>query len=334
MKRILATSLIAVLALSTACGQKKVEDKAEEQGQAAKDEQSGDAATDPNAPKTDVPAQKLTDLYPPAIGVYPLSAPAPGRSLFFGFSSDGTQKFEMIWVYAVAAVPDFDKAVTVPQFTTQAEFDAFMEKWATEFKDRPEMVAALTKLQTEFSFKVDPLFMTDAAVTIPAAALDGQPNYVKITQKFYARRYTTKQAGATTISATANGATLSVPVTVTAYTNASITAGKTRYDTAANAATPGLSGCVGCHGSATAGQDAFLKHSSDYLAYATDAEILAIVKTGTYPDSTLMANAATHKFTFAAVTDEANIVGYLRSFPPSFDKLQGVAAQPAALRLR
>lgn len=330
MKRFLATSLVTILALSTACGQKKVEDKKEEQGQAAKTEAPAKDTGDATADKPAASPQKLTDLYPPSIGVYPLSAPAPGRSLYFGVVPGGTQKFEMIWVYAVAAVPDFSQALEVPNFTTEAEFDAFMEKWAAEFKDRPEMVAALTKLQTEFSFKVDPAFMNDAALAIPAAALEGQPTYVKITQKFYARRYTTKAAGNTTISAMVDGATFTVPVVVTSYTPEQLAAGKTRYDSTTTGA---AGGCVGCHGTPTTSQDAFLKHSSDYLAYAMDAEIINLVKNAVYPDGSPMSNP-NHKFTFAAPADEANIIGYLRSFPPSFDKLQGVAAQPAALRLR
>jgi hypothetical protein len=327
MKRFLATSLVTILALS--CGQKKVEEKTEEQGQAAKTEEKAPAAGDASG-KPAAPAKKLTELYPPSIGVYPLSAPAPGRSLYFGVVPGGTQKFEMIWVYAVAAVPDFSNALELPEFATEAEFDAWMEKWAAEFKENAEMVAALTKLQTEFSFKVDPAFITDAVQNIPDAALAGQPNYVKVTQKFYARRYTMKAAGNTAITAMVDGATFSAPVVITAYTAAQLTAGKTRYD---STATGPAGGCAGCHGTATTTNDAFLKHSSDYLAYGTDAEIIGLVKTAVYPDGTPMSNP-NHKFTFAAPADEANIIGYLRSFPASIDKLTGVAAEPAALRLR
>ncbi|WP_141732956.1 hypothetical protein [Oligoflexus tunisiensis] len=332
MKSILATSLIAMLALSTACSEKKAQDKQEDQGEAAKTEETGENQTGDATGDTPAPAeQKLTDLYPPAIGVYPLSAPDVGRSLYFGFSTDGTEKFEMIWVYAVAAVPDFSQALELPEFASQAEFDAFMEKWAAEFQSRPEMFDALTKLQNEFAFKVDPAFLNDAAVTIPAAATAGQPNYVKITQKFFARRYTTKAVGNTTISATVDGVNFSVPVVITGYTTAGIAAGKLRYD-APVSADAALNGCTSCHGNAASG-DAFAKHSSDYLAYATDAEILNLVKTSTYPDGTQL-NGGTHLFTFATAADETNIVSYLRSFPTSFDKLQPVAEQPAALRLR
>jgi hypothetical protein len=325
--KFLATSLVAILALSTACGEKKVEDKKEEQGQAAKVEEKAPAAGDATVEKPAVPAPKLIELYPPIIDAFPLSDPAPGRSLYFGVVPGGTQKFEMIWVYAVAAIPDFNKGLELPpDFQSQAEFDAFMEKWTAEFKERPEMVAALTKLQTEFSYKVDPAFLTDTAVAIPDAALAGQPNYVKVTQKFYARRYTTVAAGNTTIT----GGGLTVPVVITSYTAQQLADGKARYD---NTATGEAGGCIGCHGTPTTSRDAFLKHSSDYLAYGTDAEITNLFKNAVYPDGTPMSNP-NHKFTFAAATDETNIVAYLRSFPPSFDKLQGVAAQPAALRLR
>jgi cytochrome c553 len=328
MKRFLATSLVTILALS--CGEKKVEEKTEAQGQAAKPAETAPAAGDASGTKPAAPAKKLTELYPPAIGVYPLSAPAPGRSLYFGVVPGGAQTFEMIWVYAVAAVPDFSNALELPEFATEAEFDAWMEKWATEFQANPEMVARLTKLQTEFSFKVDPAFITDAVQNIPAAALAGQPNYVKVTQKFYARRYTMKAAGNTAITATVDGANFSAPVVITAYTAAQLTAGQARYDSTATGA---AGGCISCHGTATATNDAFLKHSSDYLAYGTDAEIIGLVKNAVYPDGTPMSNP-NHKFTFATPADEANIVGYLRSFKPSIDKLTGVAADPAALRLR
>jgi len=330
MKRILATSLVALVALSSACGEKKAQDKVEEQGQAVKTEEKTDVKTGDASKEPAV--QKLIELYPPSIGVYPLSAPAAGRSLYFGFSTDGTQKFEMIWVYAVAAVPNFDNALSVPNFASDAEFIAFMDKWTAEFTARPEMVASLNKLATEFSFKVDPLLFNDAAYAIPKAFTDSMLPYEKATQKYFARRYTTKAAGATTISATVDGATFSVPVTITSYTNAQLTAGKARYDAAASA-DPATAGCVGCHGNATASQDAFLKHSSDYLAYAMDAEVLNIVKNAAYPNGALL-NNGTHKFTFIDAAAESAIIGYLRSFAPSIDKLEGVAAQPAALRLR
>src|SRR6478609_5231478 len=105
MKRVYAISLSLALSLTGACGKKKVEEKDEAQGQTGKSEQTGDATGNTTSSDPAV-AEKLTVLYPPAIGVYPLSAPDPGRSLFFGFSSDGTQSFQMIWLYAVAAVPD------------------------------------------------------------------------------------------------------------------------------------------------------------------------------------------------------------------------------------
>jgi cytochrome c553 len=331
MRKIIALSWVALVALSSACGENKTQDKPEIQGQGAKVEELSNSKTNADAKKEPV-AQKLIDLYPPSIGVYPLSAPAPGRSLYFGFSADGTQKFEMIWVYAVAAVPNFDKALAPPNFATDAEYITFMDKWTAEFTARPEMVASLNKLATEFSFKVDPLLFNDAAYTIPKAFSDSMLPFEKATQKYFARRYTTKAAGATTISALVDGATFSVPVTITNYTNAQLSAGKTRYDAAATG-NPATAGCVGCHGNATTSQDAFLKHSSDYLAYVMDAEVLNIMVNAAYPNGMLLNNGA-HKFTFADAAAESAIIGYLRSFAPSIDKLEGVATQASALRLR
>jgi mono/diheme cytochrome c family protein len=333
MKRFLATSLVAILALTTACGEKKVEEKQETQGQAAKAGEPAKETGDASAEKPAKPAQKLIELYPPFIDAFPISAPDPGRSLYFGFVQGGTQKFEMIWLYAVAAVPDFRKALNVPTFASEAEFTAFMEKWAAEFKERPEMVEALTKKQNEFSFTVDPTYFTDVALAIPPAALEGQPNYVKITQKFYARRLTTKAAGTTSITATIEGQPFSVPVTIASYTAAQMTTGSTRYT---SSATGPAGGCAGCHGNpaAAGGQNAYFKHSSDYLAYGTDAEIGTLIETATYPGGAKMANAATHMFTFATPEEKAAVVAYLRSLPTAFDKVTGVANQPAALRLR
>jgi cytochrome c553 len=329
MKRILATSLIAFLALGTACSEKKAQDKQEEQGSAKSE--TGDNQTGDASGETPAAEKKLVDLYPPVIDVFALSAPDFGRSLYFGYTADGAVKFEMIWIYAIAALPNFDAALELPDFQSQAEFDAFMEKWATEFQSHPDF-ETFTKLQNEFSFKVDPAFLGDAPYPIPAEATAGQPNYVTVTQKFFARRYTTKAAGNTTISASVDGANFSVPVVITGYTAANLAAGKARYETDPNEANASLSGCVGCHGSRESG-DAFAKHSSDYLAYATDAEILNLVKTSTYPNGAQL-NNGTHTFSFATPQDETNIIGYLRSFPTSFDKLQPVAETPAALRLR
>jgi hypothetical protein len=166
MKRVLAMSLCVAFAWTAACGKKKAQDNPPPTAEAAKADQDGDAtpAETDNTPAAN--GKKLTELYPPAIGVYPLSAPDPGRSLFLGFSSDGTQPFQMIWVYAVAAVPDFSQNLQSPDFQSEAEFTAFMEKWAAEFKENAEMVGALNKLATDFSFKVDPAFFAQWSAAV------------------------------------------------------------------------------------------------------------------------------------------------------------------------
>lgn len=313
---------LSLAVLVFACGSKKATDDGKEESTNAP--ASGSDVVKGQPEPAPAPVESLLKTYPAVIGVFPLSAPNPGRSLYLGVSTDGTQPFQFIWVYAVAAVPDF--SFKQPNVASQAEFDAFMNKWAEEFKADQALVAQLNKLATDFAFKFDPAFLTDAALAIPAASTAGQQPYIAITQKFFARRLTAKAAGNTTISAVVEGAQFTVPVTITGYTSAQLSAGKARYDAAQG-------GCVGCHGNATTSQDAFLKHSSDYLAYATDLEIMGLVKTSKYPDGTVLNNGA-HTFTFADAAAEAALVGYLRSFPTSFDKIQGVQNQPAALRLR
>ena len=326
MRKINVVLMLSLFSFSAACNdKKKVEEKEETASQPAVTTgtpKTGDAlppavAVDnkvvPVAPKPSL------ELYPPSIGVFPFSLPDAKRSLYFGFAADGTRPFQMVFGYAVAAVPDFDQAITRPNFKTEAEFDTFMNDWAKQFQANAKYTQALNQLATSFAWVVDPVYFSDVALVLPDSIFAGAPEYVKATQKVFARRFTTKAVGNTTIKGTVDGGTLSIPVVIQAYTNAQMLAGKTRYETA-------TTGCIGCHGNATTNQDAFLKHSSDYLAFVTDLEIMNLVKTSAYPDGSLL-NNGTHKFTFATPADETALVAYLRSFPPSFDKIQaGVGA--------
>lgn len=327
MKRYLAGSLILAMALTAACGKKKAEDKPADAAPAVKVEDKKPADGDAAAEK---PVEKLLTLYPPVYNVEARSAPAEGSSLYFGVSPGTTgRNFDMVWVWIVTAFPDFDGALNPPTFNTEDEANAFMEKWAAEFAALPANVAELDKTATDFKFTVAPAFFTDTAFPIPATATADLPQWVKTTQKIFARRYRTVSAGSTTITGTFKGETLTVPVVISAYTAAQLTAGETRYNIVGTAAT---NGCVDCHKVANAANDAFLKHSSDYLAYATDLAISNIFTTSTYPNGALLLNG-THTKTFDAAGATA-MVGYLRSLPTSLDKIFGVPVDTAAtLRL-
>ena len=317
-------ALLVSLSLTIACGKAKVEEKKSEDTATAdqnsnKSDAANSTAANPASKPAEVtppaaPAPKLLELYPPVFGIFPLTEPEAGKSLYFGFSSDGSQTFQMMWIYAVIASPNFDAAEKLPDLSTEAAQEAFLSKWAAEFAARPDHVASLNKLAAEFSFKVDPNYMNDASATIPASALSSIPVWAQATQKYFARRYTTKAPGTTSITATIDGVAVQYPVTIKAYTTAQLTQGKARYEAPTE-------GCVSCHGSASTNKTAFLKHSSDYLAFASDAEILNIVKNASYPDASLL-NDGAHKWTLASPQVENDLVGYLRSFPPYFDKLQ------------
>ncbi|MCX6131120.1 MAG: hypothetical protein NTX25_18940 [Proteobacteria bacterium] len=321
MKKAISPIFALVFILISGCGKHKTQEGQAESGAANPatfgEEKPKDKPADANAipaePAKPIPKPSL-ELYPPITRVFPYSIPDSGRPLYFGFAADGTRPFQMVWGYAVAVFPDFEHALTEPSFNSEEEFVAFMNDWAKQFQANQKYVDGFNQAASTFAWKVDPNFFNNEAVTLPENLFDGAPAYVKVTQKVFARRFTTKAVGMTAITGSFEGATASIPVQIQAYTNAQLLAGKTRYESPTD-------GCVGCHGSPTTSRDAFLKHSSDYLAFSSDTEILTLIKTATYPDGTRL-NSGTHKFTFATAEEESSIVAYLRSFPPSFDKIQ------------
>lgn len=121
---------------------------------------------------------------------------------------------------------------------------------------------------------------------------------------------TALKAGATTIKALAGGSTISLPLTVTTYTAADITAGTTAYNTTYTCAR------AGCHDAAgpDVGPADIGKH--------TDAQVLAALVSGTNPEGgPISIGAAMHTFTIAAGSAESRgIIGYMRSLPPGIPK--------------
>jgi hypothetical protein len=110
---------------------------------------------------------------------------------------------------------------------------------------------------------------------------------------------------------------LTIPVNVNAYAAAQFTSGKTSYDAT----------CNGCHGNA-ANPSTYLLHASDSLAFMTDAEIKGVFVNSAYPDATPVSNGQHNYSTQIGIeVDQDAVVAYLRSFPATLDKLEGILVQ-------
>jgi mono/diheme cytochrome c family protein len=313
----------------SACGEKKVEETKGQQGTAeatpAADD-DGSILSPPDGAPADTKPRALIDLYPPEFGIFPLSGlPAPGRSLNFGHDASGAKKFELVFLYAVAAVPNFDNATSLPNLATEEAQVKFMTDWAKEFAARPMYVQQLADMEAGFSLTADAAFLTKANVDL-TKILANVPEFVKTTQKIKGNRFTTVAPGTTSIVPTIKGQAqqLTIPVQITSYTTAALTSGQTLY----------TANCASCHNNA-ANPDTYLLHASDSLAFATDAEIQNVIANGLYPNG-VPVNGGMHRFATAIpnVADQAAIVAYLRSFPATFDKIEIILGGQTAPALR
>lgn len=126
---------------------------------------------------------------------------------------------------------------------------------------------------------------------------------------------TTKMAGKTTLKATVDGQTFSVPLTVTQYPPGAQELGNELYQidksSQSTGGTPedvkGL-GCIGCHGIGG------VNHSPSKLGGFDDAALLKTIATGVTPTGD-MANNGNHKFTLDE-TQQTAILSRLRSLTP------------------
>jgi hypothetical protein len=316
-------ALTLVLTSTGACksSSKKVEKdrvETEESIPAGADADADSGSPEPGKEPTSTP-MALIDQYPPEFGVFPLSAlPSQGRTLTLGFDASGANKFDLIFLYAVAAFPNFDQAATRPNLSTAEAQEAFMTKWAKEFQGRPEYVQRLATLDGQFSLNVDAAFLSKSDVDL-SKLLAQAPEFVKLTQTIKGNRFTTKAMGATLITPFMNGQArpLTIPVNVNAYAAAQFTSGKTSYDAT----------CNGCHGNA-ANPSTYLLHASDSLAFMTDAEIKGVFVNSAYPDATPVSNGQHNYSTQIGIeVDQDAVVAYLRSFPATLDKLEGILVQ-------
>jgi alpha-amylase len=116
---------------------------------------------------------------------------------------------------------------------------------------------------------------------------------------------TAVKAGSTSITATAGGKTVTIPLTVNMYTTAQLAAGSTAFTQTYTCAK------AGCHDSG--GPDI----SPSDIGKHTDAQIIAATSMGKNPEGgDISIGASNHSFALATSDDQAGICAYLRALPP------------------
>lgn len=116
----------------------------------------------------------------------------------------------------------------------------------------------------------DPSIATVAPSGPPAGATDPQLSYALVT---------TTKAGETNVTVTGGGITLTSRLVVKDYSDATLAAGKARYD-AGTANDPARVSCASCHAKPDG-----VDHSPLKLAGFDDATILGVIQDATYPPS-------------------------------------------------
>jgi hypothetical protein len=126
---------------------------------------------------------------------------------------------------------------------------------------------------------------------------------------------TTKKAGKTTLKATADGKTYSIPLTITQYAVGARDTGNDLYQEdrssgpGGEASTKAL-GCIGCHGA-----KGTARHSPSEIGGFDDATILKTIATAERPGGKGLANGGNHKYVLDDKEKEA-IMARLRSLEP------------------
>ncbi len=250
--------------------------------------------------------------YPVAYTIVPTLLPPPDAPLYFGLTPGSPKPSQMVFVYLVAAIPNFQAGEELPEFRSQDEFDQFMDSWATEFAKDAANLKKLDELAKNYRWTTDPAFLEDQEVIVSPKLLESEPNYIKLTQRTLARRFIFKASGTTAIKGKNGAEDVEIPLVISEYTEAQRALGAARYSS-------GQNDCVSCHNKmGPFGETPFLKHSPEYLSFYTDAELLNIIKNSSYPSGDLLLNG-NHKFVFASQDEEQGIVAHLRNTPPFFD---------------
>jgi hypothetical protein len=256
------------------------------------------------------------ELYPPVFTIYPLAQPEPGHPYHFGYAADAERPFQTVFAYVVAVEPNFQYGEAAPPVILDpVAYEEFMNDWSVDFQRHPELVQKLQDMAQTFAWQVDAQFIEDKPEVIPARVLDAQAPYMRATQVTLARRFTFKMPGSTVVTGDINGSVLKVPFAIKEYTKAQVDLGKARYEKVDDS-------CVRCHAGPDASRSAYLKHSSDFMAYFTDAQLIEMFKNSTNPDGSPF-QGGFHVNVFTDALEEEGMVAYLRNMLPWFDKAQG-----------
>ncbi len=145
-----------------------------------------------------------------------------------------------------------------------------------------------------------------AATTWVPAELASDPDFQKYPEQFAI--VTSKKPGTTTVTATKGTTKVTVPITISAYTDADFTAGEARYKTG-EPTEPTRIPCSSCH-ETPAGVD----HSPTWTGALPDAEVLRGIQDSRY-DKNYVLKKGTH--TWSLTDAETNgILAYLRGLNP------------------
>jgi hypothetical protein len=268
--------------------------------------------TRPEVSYPDFPKPRVLQLYPPKFVVIPSVLPPQDAPFVFGY--DGTiGLFHTVYVYEVAAVPDFTKTRTMPDLRTEEKTTQFMNAWAAEFIQDPQNIAKLDSLAQTFRWQSDSNIVEQEAVNLPADLLASKPEYIKLTQRFLAQRFQFRKQGETIITGRHEDKLYQIPIVVEAFPPSARSTGEAVYKDP-------NTGCVGCHSvKSETEQAAYLKHSSDYLSSYTDEELLDIIQESRFPTGDDFMNGL-HKFPLDTEARRTALLAYLRSLPTTYEK--------------
>jgi hypothetical protein len=172
-----------------------------------------------------------------------------------------------------------------------------------------------TDLTGTLTWKVaDPSIASVASSEAPPWYADFQKEVPDVKLSF--GMLTAKKAGTTKVTVSNGTKEFESEVSVTAYTSAQITAGKTRYKTGEG--TANRQPCAGCHEAAKGPP-----HDPGWVAELSDDEVLHSVQVGSYDweGKTHELNGGNHKWNLTEA-EKKGILGYLRSLnPDDFSKL-------------
>lgn len=303
---------ICLLALGSGCRSKKVQDQ-----DTTPESVITENKTLEGVPEADAEKKKKSkfELYPPLFTIYPLSQPEPGHPFHYGYAPDAERPFQTVLAYVVAVEPNFHYGEAAPPVLLDpVAFEDFMNDWAVDFQRHPELVQKLQDLAKNFAWQIDAEYIEDKAEPIPPTVLDDQPLYMQSTQITLSRRLTFKKAGSTVITGDINGTLLKIPFAIKEYSKAQLDLGKARYEKIDDS-------CTRCHAGPDATRGAYLKHSSDFLSFFTDAQLIEMFKNSNNPDGGPFLGGL-HVNVFTDIAEEEGVVAYLRNMLPWFDKAQ------------